>query len=81
MSKPTRSNHHPDCTVHDKSSRALFPPELSSVFARIDPLTDLHPYYTNPNSNQVTNLNLMKALPVTRFEQLLDQKDLNSIQL
>lgn len=63
--------HQPDCVSNDKSSRSLLPPELSSVVARIDPVTDPYPRYAGKR----------RRLPIEQFEQLLDQKDLNSIQL
>lgn len=84
MSKPSPKKKHPDCTPHDKSSHHIYPSELSSVFSRIDPITDLHPRYVikgSPLSNQIKDLTGMKALPIESFEQLLDHKDLNSIQL
>ena len=84
MSKFSRRNSKPDCTPHDKSSHHIYPPELSNVFSRIDPIPDLPPFYVgkdSPLSNPVSNPTGMKALPIESFEQLLDRKDLNSIQL
>lgn len=84
MSKSSHRKNRPDCLPHDKSSHSIYPPELSSVFARIDPIPDLYPRYAGKglsHSNQVKDLSGMKTLPIESFEQLLDHKDLNSIQL
>lgn len=69
-------HHQPDCVSNDKSPRNLLPPELSSLYPRIDPITNLHPRYASTPSAKHS-----RALPIQQFEQLLDQKDLNSIQL
>ncbi len=76
-------NHH-DCNPKNNSAHQIVPPELSSVFARIDPLENIHPFYTgsiNSHSNQITHPDKMNQLPIERFEQILDLNDLNSIQL
>lgn len=83
MSKFRCKNPHPDGNPKDKfsRSRSVFPPDLSSVFARIDPLPPSSPMYTNSLSNEIDHYNTMKQLPIAHFEQKLDEKDLNSIQL
>ena len=53
-------------------------------FSRIVPIPDLPPFYVgkdSPLSNPVSDPAGMKVLPIESFEQLLDRKDLNSIQL
>lgn len=50
MSKFSRRNSKPDCIPHDKSSHRIYPPELSNVFSRIDPIPDLPPFYVGKDS-------------------------------
>ena len=75
-----RSGHYRHQPVNDCR------PNTSSVRAspRIDPTTGIHPMYasrTNPHATQ-PGVPVNKAhLPIRNFEQLLDQRDLNSIQL
>ena len=66
MSKFRCKNPHPDCNPKDKfsRSRSVFPPDLSSVFARIDPLPPSSPMYTNSLSNEIDHYNTIKQLPI-----------------
>ncbi len=83
----SNKNSHPSSPRRDckpKESCRKIPPELSSVFAKIDPIENIYPLYSNrqkPLSNQITSTRHMKQLPIDRFEEILDQNDLNSIQL
>ena len=78
--------HQPvnDCRPNANSVRASLPNGHASIFPRIDPTTGIHPMYasrTNPHATQ-PGMPVNKAhLPIRNFEQLLDQRDLNSIQL
>lgn len=81
-----RSHHRPtnDCNLHSNSARTSLPRTHASVFPRIDPTTDIHPMYasrTNPHATQPGVPVSPAHLPIRNFEQLLDQRDLNSIQL
>ena len=87
MSSFSHKNSRPSSLRRDckpKEGCRKIPPELSSVFAKIDPIENIHPFYTDqpkPLSNQITSTRHMKQLPIDRFEEILDQNDLNSIQL
>ena len=78
--------HQPvnDCRPNTSSVRASLPNGHASIFPRIDPTTGIPPDVCQPHQSACDAARCagqQSALPIRNFEQLLDQRDLNSIQL